>query len=328
MSEKQRFDDWPERYDRWFETPVGKAVLKYETELILEMLRPGRESSRVQDAKKGVGKHLVKANFDNVTIVLKGPKFPGNVGSAARCAMNMGIGKMIVVGNRDLDDEAVRQMATHVAKEIVDGIRHCDTLDEALAGFSWVVGTTARQGSGRGPVVSPRRMAEILVGLSQENEIALLFGPEDTGLTNDDLRFCQTLVTIPTVGFKSLNLSHAVMVDLLRAARRPDGKGWRSCAEAGQCEGAGGDVRPAQGDPAGDRVPAAGQPRLLDDAPPPPLFPDDPAGAGGQDPPGDLPADRVVRGPQGAQIFLTFRRHARKKTYGIAVRERDSNGQS
>jgi len=44
MSEKQRFDDWPERYDRWFETPVGKAVLKYETELILEMLRPGRES--------------------------------------------------------------------------------------------------------------------------------------------------------------------------------------------------------------------------------------------------------------------------------------------
>ena len=89
---------------------------------------------------------MVKANFDNITIVLKGPKFPGNVGSAARCAMNMGIGKMIVVGNRDLDDEAVRQMATHVAKEIVDGIRHCDPLDEALAGFSWVVGTTARHG--------------------------------------------------------------------------------------------------------------------------------------------------------------------------------------
>ena len=154
----------------------------------------------------------MNVNLDHVTIVLKGPKFPGNVGSAARCAMNMGIGKMIVVGNRGLDDEAVRQMATHVAKEIVEGIRHFDTLDEALAGFSWVVGTTARHGSGRGPVVSPRRMAEILAGLSQENEIALLFGPEDTGLTNDDLRFCQTLVTIPTAGFKSLNLSHAVMV--------------------------------------------------------------------------------------------------------------------
>ena len=154
----------------------------------------------------------MNVRLDNITIVLKGPKFPGNVGSAARCAMNMGIGKMIVVGNRDLDDEAVRQMATHVAKEVVAGIRHCDTLEEALAGFSWVVGTTARHGSGRGPVVSPRRMAETVVGFSQENEVALLFGPEDTGLTNEDLRFCQSLVTIPTAGFKSLNLSHAVMV--------------------------------------------------------------------------------------------------------------------
>ncbi len=154
----------------------------------------------------------MQVNLDNVTIVLKGPKFPGNVGSAARCANNMGIGSLIVVGNRDLDDEAVRQMATHVSREIVDGIRHFDTLDEALAGFEWVVGTTARQGSGRGPCLSPRRMAEQLVALSRENRIALLFGPEDTGLTNDDLRFCQMVVTIPTVAFKSLNLSHAVMV--------------------------------------------------------------------------------------------------------------------
>jgi len=187
-----------------------------------------------------VGNHLVKANFDNITIVLKGPKFPGNVGSAARCAMNMGIGKMIVVGNRELDGEAVRQMATHVAKEIVDGIRHCDTLDEALAGFSWVVGTTARHGSGRGPVVSPRRMAEIVVGLSQQNRIALLFGPEDTGLTNDDLRFCQTLVTIPTVGFKSLNLSHAVMVicyDLLVARMEKDSGFAPKLASAKELEG-------------------------------------------------------------------------------------------
>ena len=54
MSEKQRFDDWPERYDRWFETPVGKAVLKYEMELILEMLRPGR-GERILDAGSGTG---------------------------------------------------------------------------------------------------------------------------------------------------------------------------------------------------------------------------------------------------------------------------------
>ena len=183
---------------------------------------------------------MVKANLENVTIVLKGPKFPGNVGSAARCAMNMGISKMIVVGNRDLDHEEVRQMATHVAKHIVEGIRHFDTLDEALAGFSWVVGTTARQGAGRGPAVSPRRMAEILVGLSKENGIALLFGPEDKGLTNDDLRFCQTVVTIPTVGFKSLNLSHAVMVvcyELLVARMEQEGGHAPKLASVKELEG-------------------------------------------------------------------------------------------
>jgi ubiquinone/menaquinone biosynthesis C-methylase UbiE len=54
MSGKQRFDDWPERYDRWFETPVGKAVLKDETELILELLRPGR-GERILDAGSGTG---------------------------------------------------------------------------------------------------------------------------------------------------------------------------------------------------------------------------------------------------------------------------------
>jgi len=54
LPEKQRFDDWPERYDRWFETPVGKAVLKYETELILELLQPGR-GELILDAGSGTG---------------------------------------------------------------------------------------------------------------------------------------------------------------------------------------------------------------------------------------------------------------------------------
>ncbi len=54
MPGKQRFDDWPERYDRWFETPVGKAVLKYECELILELLRPGK-GEWILDAGSGTG---------------------------------------------------------------------------------------------------------------------------------------------------------------------------------------------------------------------------------------------------------------------------------
>lgn len=154
-----------------------------------------------------------RAKTENITIVLNKPKYPGNVGSVARCARNMGIAKIFVVGNRDLALDEMKQMATHFAAGIVDRIQHFDELDEALARFQYIVGATSRRGSARGPVVSPREMAAGIVDISQENEVALLIGPEDTGLSNDDLRFCHLLVTIPTSkDNKSINLSHAAMI--------------------------------------------------------------------------------------------------------------------
>ena len=154
-----------------------------------------------------------RAKTENITIVLNKPKYPGNVGSVARCVGNMGIEKISVVGNRDLATEEMKQLATHFAAGIVDRIQHFDELDEALARFQYIVGTTSRRGSARGPVVSPREMAARIVDISQENEVALLIGPEDTGLSNDDLRFCHLLATIPTSKHnKSINLSHAAMV--------------------------------------------------------------------------------------------------------------------
>lgn len=154
-----------------------------------------------------------RAKTENITIVLNKPKYPGNVGSVARSARNMGIERISVVGNRGLASEEMKQMATHFAAGIVDGIQHFDALDEALAPFQYIVGTTSRRGSARGPVVSPREMAERMVDISQKNDVALLFGPEDTGLSNDDLRFCHLLVTIPTSKRnKSINLSHAAMI--------------------------------------------------------------------------------------------------------------------
>lgn len=155
----------------------------------------------------------VRANTESITIVLNKPKYPGNVGSIARCARNMGIGKIFVVGNKDLSLEEMKQMSTHFAAGIVERIQHFDQLDEALANFHYIIGTTSRRGSGRGPCVSPREMAELVVDVSQHNEVAVLFGPEDTGLSNDDLRFCHLLVTIPTSKrMKSVNLAQAVMI--------------------------------------------------------------------------------------------------------------------
>ena len=154
-----------------------------------------------------------KLKLENITIVLKGPKYAGNIGSVARCAKNMGIDKILVVNGRDLPPAEMKQTSTHFAAELVDQIKYLDDLGEALNGFEFIVGTTARLGSVRGPVVSPREMAMNLIDLSQHNRVALLFGPEDTGLSNEDLRQCHGLVTIPTSEqLKSVNLSHAVMI--------------------------------------------------------------------------------------------------------------------
>jgi tRNA/rRNA methyltransferase len=154
----------------------------------------------------------MQAARENITVVLNRPKYAGNVGAVARCAKNMGLDKIYVVSDSHFSREEMKQLATHAAADLVDNIRYFGVLDEALGGFQYIVGTTARTGSARGPVAFPRNMAEQLVDISQNNSIALLFGSEDRGLTNDDLRWCHLVVNIPTCGFTSINLSHAVMI--------------------------------------------------------------------------------------------------------------------
>ncbi|MEE9913837.1 MAG: RNA methyltransferase [Deltaproteobacteria bacterium] len=155
----------------------------------------------------------LKAKTKNISVVLCKPKYAGNVGSVARAAKNMGINRIVVVGATDLDREAMEQRSTHLAADVLDAIQYTESLEEALGGFNYIVGTTARLGKARGPFVSPRAAAQHIAYLSQKNKIALLFGPEDTGLANDQLRLCHSVVTIPTSReFTSLNLSQAVMI--------------------------------------------------------------------------------------------------------------------
>ena len=155
----------------------------------------------------------MKAKTKNISIVLHKPKYAGNVGSVARAAKNMGIESLIVVGGNDLDREEMRQRSTHLAADVLDNIIYVESLREALGNFSYIAGTTARLGKARGPFVSPRAAAQNIAAVSQKNKVALLFGPEDTGLANDELRLCNIVVTIPTArAFTSLNLSHAVMI--------------------------------------------------------------------------------------------------------------------
>jgi tRNA/rRNA methyltransferase len=153
-----------------------------------------------------------RLNPANITIVLQRPRYPENIGAAARAVSNMGIGRLWVADPENYDLAQINKLATHAAAAVVDKIRIFPDLKTALAKFNYVVGTTARLGGQRPVLNSPEVMAEKLAPLSLENQVAVVFGPEDRGLTNADLRLCHQLVHIPTAEFSSINLAQSVMI--------------------------------------------------------------------------------------------------------------------
>ncbi len=150
--------------------------------------------------------------LDHIAIVLMEPKFPENIGSAARAAWNMGISRLIVVGSVPPDPERMAMMATHKAAHLLESMQFHHSLETALAPFSRVVGTTARRGRQRIREKGPREVVSEILPLLADNEVAFLFGPEDRGLTNDDLKYCHLLSSVPTADFSSLNLAQAVAI--------------------------------------------------------------------------------------------------------------------
>ena len=149
--------------------------------------------------------------LDNVRIVLVEPQVPGNVGATARAMKNMGLSSLYLVRPWFRDHPQARYMA-HGSEDILDGALVFDTVEEAVSDAVLVAGTTRRQRHNV-PFVGPRRAAEDLVSAARKGPVAVLFGREDMGLTNDELRVCQLLITIQSSERQpSLNLSQAVMV--------------------------------------------------------------------------------------------------------------------
>ncbi|UCE54028.1 MAG: RNA methyltransferase [Desulfobacterales bacterium] len=153
-----------------------------------------------------------KINLNNISIVLYRPRYPENIGAAARAMCNMGIDHLVVVDPQNCDLTRICKMATHAALDVVEQMMVYDTLNHALADYHYIVGTTARLGGQRKVISSPSKLAEKLFSLSEKNRVAIVFGPEDRGLTNVDIRLCHMLVNIPTAKFSSLNLAQAVML--------------------------------------------------------------------------------------------------------------------
>ena len=151
-------------------------------------------------------------NLKNVCIVLSRPRYPENIGAAARAMRNMGFEQLIVVDPQNCDLSRILKMATHAAIDVVEQMLVYEDLQTALEPLNYIVGTTARLGGQRQLVGTATRLAQKLAPISENNRVALLFGPEDRGLTNEDIRFCHELINIPTAEFSSLNLAQAVMI--------------------------------------------------------------------------------------------------------------------
>jgi len=149
--------------------------------------------------------------LEKIAIVLVEPREPGNIGATARAMANMGLSRLVLVRPPEHLVDAAFKMALAARPLLEDAVVAGD-LAQALSGFGFVAGTTRRGGADRRGRVTPRQLAAALPGVAAANDIAILFGREESGLTNEELRYCQQLVTIPSSGgFGSLNLSQSVL---------------------------------------------------------------------------------------------------------------------
>ena len=166
----------------------------------------------------------------DIRIVLLQTSHPGNIGAVARAMKNMCLQDLWLVAPRRFPDAEATARASG-ADDVLAGARVCASLDEALAGCRLVIGTSARSRTVEWPLLDPRQCAETALAAAGEGPVALLFGRENSGLTNEELDRCRHLVHIPSnPDYNSLNLAMAVQVLAyeilmasgdLRAATRP-----------------------------------------------------------------------------------------------------------
>ena len=148
----------------------------------------------------------------SIRIVLVGTTHPGNIGATARAMKNMGLSDLALVNPRFFPHEEATVRASG-ATDILDNALVVATLADALTDCVYVAGASARARTISWPSMGPRDCAERMINESENGKVAAVFGPEKTGLHNDDLDLCHTLLTIPTApGFSSLNVAMAVQV--------------------------------------------------------------------------------------------------------------------
>lgn len=165
-------------------------------------------------------------SLEKVRLVLHRPASAENVGAAARVMKNFGLSRLAIVappawegpprsgGDRTAQEdvfERARRMARHASDLLTSAEVHKD-LAGALASATWTCGTSSRTIDGR-PRLSPRQLAAEVVRRAAAGEVAVVFGEEQRGLSDEELDLCQAVCTIPTTSaYDSMNLAQAVAV--------------------------------------------------------------------------------------------------------------------
>lgn len=151
--------------------------------------------------------------LENIRIVLVRPIYGGNVGAVCRAMANMGLVDLALAGaTADLDLQEARKMACG-AGAILARRHDAPSLAEAISDCSMVLGATARLGLYRQHARAPRAWVARILAAAHHDKVALVFGPEDNGLSNAELELCTNLIQIPSANsYRSLNLSQAVII--------------------------------------------------------------------------------------------------------------------
>lgn len=148
----------------------------------------------------------------NITVVLHEPQDLVNIAAAVRAMANMGLERLTVVDPAEFDPWRITGIA-HRTGHIVEAATQAGSLEEALAGTTYVVGTSARPRTARRNYRRPRDLAPRVLHRARDGDVAIVFGREDRGLSNEALDLCHEVMVIPTApAYPSLNLAQAVLL--------------------------------------------------------------------------------------------------------------------
>lgn len=150
--------------------------------------------------------------FSSIRIVLVATSHPGNIGSTARAMKTMGLDSLYLVSPKSFPDQRATEMAAG-ADDVLQGAIVTNTLEQALAGAHIILATSARPRGISLPGFTPFAAAEFISTKSDSTQIAIVFGREHAGLTNEELLKCHYHINIPSNPvYASLNLAQAVQI--------------------------------------------------------------------------------------------------------------------